>query len=77
MKDFIKHANTFDKREQLLEEWIVRKEQEIKSRVMLPTKSMQKTDSELHQEIDSKLKKARESLVSKFLVNDEFGNPAA
>jgi len=26
MKEFIKNANTFDKREHLLEEWIVRKE---------------------------------------------------
>jgi len=55
----------------------VRKEKEIKSRVNLPPKSMQKTDSELNAVIDSKLQRARESMVSRFLIADEFGAKAA
>jgi hypothetical protein len=76
MRDFIKAANPYDDRQKLLEEWVVRKEQEIKSRVNLPPKAFQKSDEELFAYNDGKLKKAREQLVSKFLMTDEFGNKA-
>lgn len=36
MKEFVEAANHYDNREKLLEEWLIRKEQEIKSRVNLP-----------------------------------------
>jgi|DEB0MinimDraft_12_1074336.scaffolds.fasta_scaffold21400_2 hypothetical protein len=39
LKDFVKDVNSFDDREKMLEEWVVRKEQEIKSRVNLPPKA--------------------------------------
>jgi len=73
MREFIAKANSFDERNQLIQEWFVRKEEEIKSRVVFPDKSMQKTDNDLHERIDGKLRRARELMVSKFLINDEFG----
>lgn len=44
MQNFIKEANTYDDRVKLLEEWLVRKEEEIKSRIVLAPKSLQKSD---------------------------------
>jgi len=44
MQEFIKEANTYDDRVKLLEEWLVRKEEEIKSRVVLAPDSMKKSD---------------------------------
>jgi hypothetical protein len=38
--------------------------------VNLPTQSMKKSDKEIFAIIDKKLKRAREQLVSKFLVAD-------
>jgi hypothetical protein len=73
MREFITKANSFDERNQLIQEWFVRKEEEIKSRVVFPDKSMQRPDNELHERIDGKLRRARELMVSKFLINDEFG----
>merc|ERR1712166_1728419 len=73
MREFIAKANSFDERNQLIQEWFVRKEEEIKSRIVFPDKSMQKTDDVLHERIDGKLRRARELMVSKFLINDEFG----
>ena len=40
MRDFIKKINTYDNRSELLKEWFVRKEEEIKSRVVIPPKSL-------------------------------------
>lgn len=73
MREFIAKANSFDERNGLIQEWFVRKEEEIKSRVVLPDKSLQKTDNDLHQRVDGKLRGAREFMVSKFLIKDEFG----
>lgn len=44
MQEFIAQANTYDDRVKLLEEWLVRKEEEIKTRVVLAPESMQKSD---------------------------------
>lgn len=67
MESFIESTKSYDDRIKLLEEWCVRKEEEIKSRVVLPPKSMKKQDSEIFEQIDAKLKIAREKIVSKFL----------
>ena len=67
LRDFVDEINTCDKKHQLLEEWIHRKENEFKSRVSMPPKHMQKSDKELNSEIDGQLKKAREMLVTKFI----------
>lgn len=73
MEEFIKKANVYDGRDKLIQDWLVRKEQEIKSRVNMPPAAMRKTDSELNALIDSKLKRARQKMVTQFLVTDEFG----
>lgn len=41
---FFESVNKYDDRVGLLERWIVRKEDEIKARVVLPPKSLQKSD---------------------------------
>jgi len=48
LKEFMQQANSFDNRQALLEEWIVRKEQEFKQRVMLPPKALQQSDFKLN-----------------------------
>lgn len=40
LSDFVNQVNRFDDRAQLLEEWIYRKEKEIESRTMLPSKGL-------------------------------------
>lgn len=40
MREFISKANSFDERDQLIQEWFVRKEEEIQSRIVFPDKSM-------------------------------------
>lgn len=72
--EFIDSVNRFDDRIPLLEEWIYRKEQEIQSRVVLPSKGLQKSDQELHAVVDKDLRRAREKIVAKLLPKDEFGN---
>lgn len=67
MRDFIKKVNDYDNRSELLKEWFFRKEEEIKARVVIPHKSLRKTDEELYQSIDKKLKRAREQIVLKFV----------
>ena len=67
MGSFIESSSLYDDRIKLLEEWCVRKEEEIKSRVVLPPKSMKKEDAAIFEEVDAKLKAAREKIVSKFL----------
>ena len=44
MSQFIGKVNAYDDRTKVMQEWLIRKEDEIKSRVNLPPKSMQKTD---------------------------------
>jgi len=48
MEQFIAEANVYDSRISLLEEWVVRKEEEIKSRLVTPPPSMRKSDQELN-----------------------------
>ena len=67
MASFIESTGPYDDRIKLLEEWCVRKEEEVKSRVVLPPKAFKKQDSELFAQIDGNLKVAREKIVSKFL----------
>jgi hypothetical protein len=74
LSNFVETANQYDERIKFLERWIVRKEDEIKARVVRPPKSLQKTDQELHAEIDAPMKRAREKIVSKLLIADEYGN---
>lgn len=44
LEDFLSEANFYDNRNELLEEWIKRKEKEINSRVNLPLEKFKKTD---------------------------------
>lgn len=74
MKEFLMSTNSCDNRAKLLEDWVSRKEIEIKSRVVLPPNSMKKSDSEIFAQVDKKLKVAREKIVAKMLDTDEFGN---
>lgn len=67
MGTFIANSSAYDDRIKMLEEWCARKEEEYQSRVVLPPKAMKKEDSELFEQIDRKLKVARERIVSKFL----------
>ena len=53
---------------------MIRKDQEVKSRVNLPTAEMKQSDQQLHAMYDAPLKKAREGLVGRMLTTDEFGN---
>jgi hypothetical protein len=48
LHEFIDTANSYDDRQKLIEEWLLRKEQEWKSRVMLPSKGLQKSDAKLY-----------------------------
>lgn len=72
-EEFFAEANTFDQRQRLLENWICRKEEEYRRRVTLPVKALNKSDNELYAKYDSPMKNAREKLLSKMLVQDEFG----
>ena len=76
-KNFFNEANNFDSRQILLENWLSRKGEEIKNRVNLPSPELAKSDQSLYEQFDAPLKKARESLTSKMLLTDEFGNQAA
>lgn len=44
LDDFMASVNTYDDRIKLLERWIVRKEDEIKDRLVLPPESLKKTE---------------------------------
>lgn len=74
MSQFMRKVNAYDDRIKVMQEWLIRKEEEIKSRVNLPPKSMQKSDEELFHRIDRSQKRAREALVAKLLTHDVFGN---
>lgn len=70
LQEFIVKSNFYDDRAKLLEEWAIRKEEEWKARASLPPKHLQKSDFELNEIIDAKLKTARESLVGKLMDRD-------
>jgi len=74
LKEFMNAANPYDDRVKLLELWIKRKENEINSREALAPASLRKSDFELHAQYDKSIKAARERLVAKLLVVDEYGN---
>lgn len=44
LKQFIESANAYDNRIGLLEQWVVRKEEEFKSRVNRPPAHLKKSD---------------------------------
>ncbi|CDW84758.1 UNKNOWN [Stylonychia lemnae] len=74
LKEFMNAANPYDDRIKLVEQWLQRKEVEFEERQALAPQSLRKSDFELHAEYDRSLKAARERLVSKLLVADEYGN---
>ena len=74
LTEFFNESNSYDDRVTLLENWICRKEEEIRTRVNLPTAEMKKSDGEAHTILDKRPKTAREALVGKMLTKDEFGN---
>jgi len=74
MRHFFEAANSYDERLALVERWLVRKEDEINSRVVLPNAAIKKPDHVLQAEIDAPLKAAREKLAAKLLTADEYGN---
>jgi hypothetical protein len=54
---------------------LVRKENEISSRVNLPTAELQRTDFEIARIVETRHKPLREKMVAEMLTVDEFGNP--
>lgn len=48
MNEFISQSNNYDDRIKLLEEWVIRKEEEFKTRSVLPPDHMKKPDSDLN-----------------------------
>jgi hypothetical protein len=76
MKDFLNDTACFDDKHKLLEEWVVRKEEEIKQRANLAPKKFQKSDTELHKELDRKMKEYREKMVL-LLLNQESKDASA
>jgi hypothetical protein len=64
----------FDDRIEKLERWIIRKEDEIHARVVRPPSNLKKSDQEIHAEIDAPLRRAREKLAARLLIQDEYGN---
>ena len=72
-RQFFNEANTFDQRITLLENWMCRKDYEVRNRVTLPNSTIAKSDQELYEQYDAPKKKAREALVGKMLTKDEFG----
>jgi hypothetical protein len=74
MKEYFNSVNAYDNRINLIEQWIMRKEDEFKSRVNRPPAHLKKIDSELFAKIDAPIRRAREKLVSRLLSVDEFGS---
>ena len=74
MKEFLHETNSCDNRAKLLEDWVSRKELEIKARMVTPPNAFKKSDSAMFAKVDKKLKAAREMIVAKMLETDEFGN---
>jgi|LauGreDrversion4_2_1035121.scaffolds.fasta_scaffold115045_1 hypothetical protein len=57
-------VNPYDSRIQLLEQWLSRKEYEVKNRVNMPTPELKKSDYQLYSTIEARYKPAREKLIS-------------
>ena len=74
LKDFINDVNGYDNRIRQLENWLVRKEDEWKARVVMPPAEFKKSDKEIFYKLDKPMKVAREKLASKMLVTDQLGN---
>jgi hypothetical protein len=77
LEEFVSKINASEDRIDLVENWIVRKEQELTTRVNLPSPDLQRSDAELFDQIDAPLKQAREKLASQLLTHDERGNAIA
>lgn len=73
-QEFLEKANFSDKRNSLVESWMLRKEKELKQRVNLPTPDLAKSDLVLNSYLEKHLKPAREKLVAQLLDTDAFGN---
>jgi len=56
LEEFVKESDKYDKRLELLERWIVRKEQEIRERDKIPSKKYHKTDFQKFSELEKKAK---------------------
>mmetsp|Transcript_36750 Transcript_36750/g.44952 ORF Transcript_36750/g.44952 Transcript_36750/m.44952 type:complete len:473 (+) Transcript_36750:201-1619(+) len=56
---FFDEANTYDSRVTLLENWLFRKDEEVRKRVSLPPQQMQRSDQELFRKLDKPLRQAR------------------
>lgn len=72
-KQFFDEANNFDDRVNLLENWMCRKDEEVRNRVTLPPAQLNKPDNQLFAQFDTPLRNARESLIGSMLMTDEFG----
>ena len=57
--DFFDTANSYDTRMTLLENWLCRKEEEVRQRVNLPTAAMAKSDTVLNKKLERTLRRAR------------------
>jgi hypothetical protein len=77
MEEFVSKVNCSEDRIDLLENWLVRKEQEIWSRANMPSPDLAKSDEQIYNIVEAPIKKARESLASKLLSHDEAGKPIA
>lgn len=74
MREYVDTVNNYDNRINLIEQWLIRKEDEYKSRVNRPPAHLKKTDNEIFAQINKPIKRARERLVSRLLTVDEHGN---
>lgn len=57
--DFFDTANNYDTRMTLLENWLCRKDEEVRQRVNLPTSAMAKSDTVLNKQLEKPLRRAR------------------
>jgi hypothetical protein len=68
---FIEDINPYDSRIQMLETWLYRKEQEMDSRVNLPTAELKRSDRTIHRKLEKEYKPARQRLVAHILDQGE------
>ena len=61
----------FDNRIEMLEIWLARKEQELKSRVNFATPELQQSDRAINQQIEQKYSSARQKLVGNIHVGNK------
>jgi len=57
--DFFDKANSYDTRMTLLENWLCRKDEEVRQRVNLPIAAMAKSDTVLNKKLERPLRRAR------------------